>query len=37
MDIDNVPNSKETFKKKRLMFGTVDTFLIWRLTIKRII
>ena len=30
--IDNIPKAKELLKKKRLLFGTVDTFLLWRLT-----
>ena len=30
--IDNVPKAKELIKKKRLLFGTVDCFLLWRLT-----
>ena len=32
--IDNVSLSKKLIKNKRLMFGTIDTFLIWRLTDK---
>ena len=32
--LDNVPLTKKLLKNKRLMFGTVDTFLIWRLTNK---
>ena len=30
--IDNVPKARELIKKKRLLFGTVDCFLLWRLT-----
>ena len=30
--IDNVPAAKKLLKKNRLLFGTIDTFLIWRLT-----
>ena len=30
--IDNVPKSKKLLAKKQLLFGTVDTFLLWRLT-----
>ena len=30
--IDNVPKAKELIKKKRLLFGTVDCFLLWKLT-----
>ncbi|SMF78182.1 glycerol kinase GlpK [Candidatus Pelagibacter sp. HIMB1321] len=30
--IDNVPKARELIKKKRLLFGTVDSFLLWRLT-----
>ena len=33
--IDNIPSAKKFIKNKRLMFGTVDTFLIWRLTDKK--
>ena len=32
---DNVSSTKKLHKNKRLMFGTVDTFLIWRLTNKK--
>ena len=32
--IDNVPKAKKLLKKKQLLFGTVDTFLLWRLTNK---
>ena len=34
MDIRKYELSKKTFKKKRLIFGTIDTFLIWKLTNK---
>ena len=30
--IENVPKAKKLLKKKQLAFGTVDTFLLWRLT-----
>ena len=30
--IKNVPKAKKLLKKKQLLFGTVDTFLLWRLT-----
>ena len=30
--IDNVPKARELIKKKRLLFGTVDCFLLWKLT-----
>jgi glycerol kinase len=30
--LDNVPLSKRLMEKDELMFGTIDTFLIWRLT-----
>jgi glycerol kinase len=33
--LDNVPSAKKFIKNKRLMFGTIDTFLIWRLTDKK--
>ena len=32
--IDNVPRAKKLLEKKQLLFGTVDTFLLWRLTNK---
>jgi len=32
--LKNVPKSKKLLKKQNLMFGTIDTFLIWRLTNK---
>lgn len=30
--IENVSKAKQLLKKKQLLFGTVDTFLLWRLT-----
>ena len=30
--IDNVPKAKKLIKQKKLLFGTIDTFLIWKLT-----
>tara|TARA_Y100001970_G_scaffold290670_1_gene425259 strand:- start:2150 stop:3634 length:1485 start_codon:yes stop_codon:yes gene_type:complete len=30
--LDNVPKAKSLMKKKQLLFGTIDSFLIWRLT-----
>jgi len=30
--IDNVAKARELIKKKRLLFGTVDSFLLWKLT-----
>ena len=30
--LDNVPLAKKLMNKTRLMFGTIDSFLIWRLT-----
>ena len=30
--IDNVPKAKKLVKQKRLLFGTVDCFLLWKLT-----
>ena len=32
--IENVPQAKKLLKRKQLLFGTVDTFLLWRLTNK---
>ena len=32
---DNISATKKLHKNKRLMFGTIDTFLIWRLTNKK--
>ena len=33
--LENVPLAKKLLKNKKLMFGTIDTFLIWRLTNKK--
>ena len=30
--LDNVPSAKKLMNSKRLLFGTIDSFLIWRLT-----
>ena len=30
--IQNIPKAKLLLKKKQLLFGTIDTFLLWRLT-----
>jgi glycerol kinase len=30
--LDNVPIAKKLMEKKQLLFGTIDSFLIWRLT-----
>ena len=30
--LENVPSAKKLIKKNQLLFGTVDTFLIWKLT-----
>jgi len=30
--IKNVPKAKNLIKEKKLLFGTIDTFLIWKLT-----
>jgi glycerol kinase len=30
--LDNIPLAKQLMKKKQLLFGTIDSFLIWRLT-----
>ena len=30
--LDNVPKAKQLMSKKQLLFGTIDSFLIWRLT-----
>ena len=30
--LDNVPLAKKLLNKKQLLFGTIDSFLIWRLT-----
>ena len=34
--LDNVPLAKKLMKKKQLLFGTIDSFLIWRLTKGRV-
>ena len=34
--INNVSSAKKLLKKNRLLFGTIDTFLIWKLTKKKI-
>ena len=33
--LDNISMAKKLLKKKQLMFGTIDTFLIWRLTNRK--
>ena len=33
--LNKVPSAKGLIKNKKLMFGTIDTFLIWRLTDKK--
>ncbi len=30
--LENVPKTKNLLKKKKLLFGTIDSFLIWKLT-----
>ena len=30
--LDNVPDARQMAKEGRLLFGTVDTWLIWKLT-----
>ena len=30
--LENVPKAKNLLKKNRLLFGTVDTYLVWKLT-----
>jgi len=30
--IENIPKAKKLLRKKQLLFGTIDTFLVWRLT-----
>ena len=30
--LDNVPRAKALMSRKQLLFGTIDSFLIWRLT-----
>ena len=34
--INNVPKSKKLIKNKNLLFGTIDTYLIWKLTSGRV-
>jgi glycerol kinase len=34
--LDNIPLAKKLMKRDELLFGTIDTFLIWRLTKNRI-
>ena len=34
--LDNVPKAKQLMNKKQLLFGTIDSFLIWRLTRGRV-
>ena len=34
--LDNVPLAKKLMNKKQLLFGTIDSFLIWRLTKGRV-
>jgi len=34
--INNISSAKKLLKKNRLLFGTVDTFLIWKLTKKKL-
>lgn len=34
--LDNVPGARERAKKGELLFGTVDTWLIWNLTNRRV-
>ena len=33
--LNNISSTNKLLKNKRLMFGTIDTFLIWRLTNKK--
>jgi len=33
--LENISKTKKLLSEKRLMFGTIDTFLIWRLTNKK--
>ena len=30
--IENIPKAKKLLRKKQLLFGTIDSFLLWRLT-----
>jgi len=34
--LDNIPLAKQLMNKDELLFGTIDTFLIWRLTKRQI-
>ena len=34
--LDNIPLAKKLMQKDELLFGTIDTFLIWRLTKRQI-
>lgn len=34
--LNNIPRARELMKQQRLRFGTIDSFLIWRLTQKKI-
>ena len=34
--LDNIPLAKKLMQKNELLFGTIDTFLIWRLTKRQI-
>ena len=34
--LDNVPLARKLMNSKRLLFGTIDSFLIWRLTIGKV-
>ncbi len=34
--ISNVPSAKKLIKQNRILFGTIDTFLIWRLTNRQV-
>ena len=34
--LDNIPSAKKLMKKDELLFGTIDTFLIWRLTKRHV-
>ena len=34
--LDNIPKAKQLMNKKQLLFGTIDSFLIWRLTRGRV-
>ncbi len=34
--LDNIPSAKKLMNRDELLFGTIDTFLIWRLTKRQI-